>query len=118
MSLASSIKPSPAVSPSWTDPLMPSSSWFSLGRAFGIVEPSQSATPQAAVPFGASLAVAADATRVDYSIYGFDHASQTATVTVDGQVLPVLKHTDGNTKTVTHPDGKRMNDADDDARED
>ncbi|GLZ82118.1 hypothetical protein Afil01_69250 [Actinorhabdospora filicis] len=100
------------------DALIPSSRWFGLGAAFGMAQPSCGTTPPAAIPFGASLAVTSEATGIDFAVYGFDTASQTATVTIDGAVLPVLKHTTGTTKTRTDPDGTRMNDSDDDQQED
>jgi len=102
------------------DPLYPSSGAFALGRPFGLRDVSDEVTAAEAVPFGLNRAVVAPAEAVgDLSAYGFDHERQIGTVVdADGAVVPLLRHTTGQTHTTTNPDGHKGPDFDVDQRED
>jgi putative ATP-grasp target RiPP len=102
------------------DPLYPNSGAFGLGRPFGLLETSSGATTPEAVPFGLRRAVLAPSVGVgDLSMYGYDHDRQIGTVVdTDGAVVPLLRHTTGQTKTTTNPDGHKGPDSDTDQRED
>lgn len=96
-------------------PVYPASSRFPLGLPFGLVPAGTGSTASGSMPFGLRLATAHVPTPVgDLSRYGYDTDRQ---VGVDTQT-PLLKHTDGQTSTVTHPDGYQGNDTDQDVRED
>lgn len=99
--------------------LYPASSRFPLGRPFGLVPTSTGGTAPSSMPFGLRLAIVHPATPVgDLSRYGYDTDRQIGIVRDGDAVTPLLKHTDGYTRTVTHPDGHRGNDTDQDVRED
>ncbi len=102
------------------DPLYPDSSAFALGRPFGLLDSAGQVTATGAVPFGLNRAVVAPAVPVgDLSRYGFDHERQIGTVVeADGVVVPLLRHTTGQTRTTTNPDGSKGPDSDVDQRED
>ncbi|WP_249713817.1 putative ATP-grasp-modified RiPP [Rhizomonospora bruguierae] len=106
--------------PARPDPLCPYSGAFGLGRPFGLLDASQGVTTSEAVPFGLRCAVVAPAVEVgDLSAYGFDHDRQIGTVVgEDGVAVPLLRHTTGQTRTTTNPDGYRGPDSDTDQRED
>jgi putative ATP-grasp target RiPP len=102
------------------DPLYPHSGAFGLGRPFGLLEASREVTAPEAVPFGLRRAVTAPVVEVgDLSGYGFDHDQQIGTVVgEDGVVMPLLRHSTGQTRTTTNPDGHKGPDSDTDQRED
>jgi len=102
------------------DPLYPNSGAFALGRPFGLLDASGQVTAAEAVPFGLRRAVLAPAVEVgDLSAYGFDHDRQIGTVVgEDGVAVPLLRHTTGQTRTTTNPDGHKGPDSDTDQRED
>lgn len=102
------------------DPLYPNFGAFGLGRPFGLLDVSREMTAPEAVPFGLRRAVVAPAVEVgDLSVYGFDHDRQIGTVVgEDGVAVPLLRHTTGQTRTTTNPDGHRGPDSDTDQRED
>jgi putative ATP-grasp target RiPP len=99
--------------------LYPASSRFPLGSPFGLVPAGGGVTEPDSMPFGLRLATAHVATPVgDLSRYGYDTDHQIGIVRDGDTVMPLLKHTDGQTSTVTHPDGHQGNDTDQDVRED
>jgi putative ATP-grasp target RiPP len=102
------------------DPLFPNSDAFALGSPFGLLDTCKEVTPREVWPFGLRRAVVAPAVEVgDLSGYGFDHDRQIGTVVdADGVVVPLLRHTTGQTRTTTNPDGHRSPDSDTDQRED
>lgn len=102
------------------DPLYPYSGAFALGRPFGLLDTCGAVTAAEVLPFGLRRAVVALAVAVgDLSTYGFDHERQIGTVVdADGVVVPLLKHTTGQTRTTTNPDGRKGPDSDTDQRED
>jgi putative ATP-grasp target RiPP len=102
------------------DPLYPNSGAFGLGRPFGLLDASQEVTAPEAMPFGLRRAVVAPGVEVgDLSAYGFDHDRQIGTVVgEDGVAVPLLRHTTGQTRTSTNPDGHKGPDSDTDQRED
>jgi len=106
--------------PAGPDPLYPMSGAFGLGRPFGLVDPSGEVTAAGAVPFGLRRAVCAPAVSVgDLAAYGFDHDRQIGTVLdTDGAMVPLMKHSTGQTKTSTNPDGAKGPDSDTDQTED
>lgn len=87
-----------------------------LGRADAVPEP-----PTARRPFGLTRAeppratVAVDATSIDY-----DEDQQIGLICDQrsGDVVPLARHTDGQTGTVTNSDGHQGRDSDTDHRED
>lgn len=102
------------------DPLYPNSGAFALGRPFGLLDADEDETSREVWPFGLRCAVTAPLVEVgDLSAYGFDHDRQIGTVVdADGVVVPLLRHTTGQTRTTTNPDGHRGADSDADQRED
>jgi putative ATP-grasp target RiPP len=99
--------------------LYPASSRFPLGSPFGLVPAGDGVTEADSMPLGLRLATAHAATPVgDLSRYGYDTDRQIGIVRDGDTVVPLLKHTDGQTSTVTHPDGHQGNDTDQDVRED
>lgn len=102
------------------DPLYPNSGAFGLGRPFGLLDVSEEVTAPAAVPFGLRRAMVAPAAEIgNLSAYRFDHDRQIGTVVGDdGVVVPLLRHTTGQTRTTTNPDGHKGPDSDTDQRED
>lgn len=102
------------------DLLHPVSAVFALGRPFGLLEADNGMTATEVMPFGLRRAVVAPAVEVgDLSAYGFDHDRQIGIVMgADGVVVPLLRHTTGQTRTTTNPDGHGGPDSDIDQRED
>ncbi|MGH3773290.1 MAG: putative ATP-grasp-modified RiPP [Pseudonocardiaceae bacterium] len=100
--------------------VFPSSDHFPLGRPYGRIE----TTPQPASavrPFGLTLAVAPSAvTRVDPAELGYDEDTQVGLIRDGADMVPLSKHTDGQTNTITQGgDGQKTNkDSDTDHRED
>jgi putative ATP-grasp target RiPP len=100
--------------------LFPSSDHFPLGRAYGQID----ATPEPASearPFGLMLAVpASTVSDVDPAELGYDEDAQVGLIRDGVEMVPLSKHTDGQTKTVTQGgDGQTTNkDSDTDHRED
>jgi putative ATP-grasp target RiPP len=101
------------------DPLYPVSGLFPLGRAYGLLPISAEVCPPEMLPFGLRQAVVAAATPTeDLSTFGYDCQLQIGTVRDGEQVVPLLKHTTGQTRSVTNPDGSKPRDSDTDQRED
>ncbi|MGH4013893.1 MAG: putative ATP-grasp-modified RiPP [Pseudonocardiaceae bacterium] len=100
--------------------VFPSSDHFPLGRAYGRVETIRE--PASAVrPFGLTLAVQPrEVTRVDPAELGYDEDAQVGLIRDGASMVPLSKHTDGQTNTVTQGgDGQTTNrDSDTDHRED
>lgn len=100
--------------------VFPSSDHFPLGRAYGRID----TTPQPAsvvCPFGLTLAVPAHTvSRVDPAELGYDEDAQVGLIRDGAEMMPLSKHTDGQTNTVTQGgDGQTTNkDSDTDYRED
>lgn len=89
-----------------------------LGRPYGAVEPS-SAQPSERRPFGLRFARACTAiSTVDIEAIAYDEKRQISIVETPEGVIPLARHTDGQTSTVTHGDGKGGHDTDTDHRED
>jgi putative ATP-grasp target RiPP len=101
------------------DPLYPVRGQFSLGRPFGLLPLSDEVCTAEAVPFGLRQAVPTAAVPVgDLSVYGYDHESQLGIIRDGKRTVPLLRHTTGQTRTNTHPDGQKGPDSDTDHRED
>ncbi len=100
--------------------LFPSSDHFPLGRAYGCV----AATPEPASsvrPFGLTLAVKLEAgTVVDPAELGYDDDAQVGLIRHGADMIPLSRHTTGQTNTITQGgDGQTTNvDSDTDQRED
>lgn len=100
--------------------VFPSSDHFPLGRAYGHVQ----GTPQPASavrPFGLTLAVAPIAGAVlDPAELGYDEDAQVGLIREGADMVPLSRHTTGQTNTVTQGgDGHGSNrDSDTDYRED
>lgn len=100
--------------------VFPSSDHFPLGRAYGRIE----TTPQPASavrPFGLTLAAPAGTVYpVDPAELGYDEDAQVGLIRDGAGMVPLSKHTDGQTSTVTQGgDGQTTNkDSDTDHRED
>lgn len=98
----------------------PRSIHLPLGRPYGAVD----GTPEEATharPFGMLLARRCAApTSLNVTAYGYDSSTQTGTVRTADGVVPLARHTDGQTNTVTDKgDGDGTNkDTDSDVRED
>ncbi len=100
--------------------LFPSSDHFPLGRAYGQVD-TTSEPVSAARPFGLTLAVPASGVNyVNPAELGYDEDAQVGLIRDGADMVPLSKHTDGQTKTVTQGgDGQTTNkDSDTDHRED
>lgn len=97
-----------------------SSDHFPLGRAYGRID----TTPQpvsVVCPFGLTLALPAHTMScVDPAELGYDEDAQVGLIRDGAQMVPLSKHTDGQTNTVTQGgDGQTTNkDSDTDYRED
>jgi putative ATP-grasp target RiPP len=101
------------------DPLYAASGLFPLGRPFGLLPASQQQCPVDLLPFGLRRAVSSPAVPVgDLSAYGYDHDQQIGVLRVGETVVPLLRHTTGQTRTTTNPDGHKGPDSDTDHRED
>jgi len=99
-------------------PFSPLSSQFPLGRPFGLLGPAKLSNPEG-LPFGLRIAVAPVPIKMgDLSRFTYDHQQQIGLTEVDGFQVPLMKHTDGTTKTSTNPDGQKGPDSDSDVRED
>ncbi len=100
--------------------VFPSSDHFPLGRPHGRIETTPE--PASAVrPFGLTLAVSPRVvTVVDPSELSYDHEAQVGLICDGASMVPLSKHTDGQTNTVTDGgDGQNTNkDSDTDHRED
>ncbi len=100
--------------------MFPSSDHFPLGRAYGRID--TTAQPVSVVcPFGLALAVPARTVScVDPAELGYDEDAQVGLIRDGAQMVPLSKHTDGQTSTVTQGgDGQTTNkDSDTDHRED
>jgi putative ATP-grasp target RiPP len=97
--------------------LFPASDHFPLGRAYGCVQ----ATPCPASgvrPFGLTLAVAPSAVRFDPGELGYDDVRQIGLIRDGREMVPLARHTDGQTNTQTNADGHGGYDSDTDWRED
>lgn len=100
--------------------LFPSSDHFPLGRAYGRID----TTPELASvarPFGLTLAVPASMMNcVDPAELSYDEDAQVGLIRHGAEMVPLSKHTDGQTSTVTQGgDGQTTNkDSDTDHRED
>lgn len=102
-----------------SDPLYPANALFPLGRPFGLIPQSDGVCPAGLLPFGLRQAVAGRPQPAgDLSAYGFDHSRQIGTVRDGNAVVPLMRHTDGQTRSVTRPDGQSGPDTDQDRRED
>jgi putative ATP-grasp target RiPP len=101
--------------------VFPQSDQFPLGRPYGAV-PGEPEPASAARPFG--LAATArrvrpdNVARLDPGDLGYDDEAQIGLIRDGEQMVPLAKHTNGQTKTVTHNDGHGGNDSDSDYRED
>jgi len=100
--------------------IFPASDHFPLGRAYGCINTTPE--PASAVrPFGLTLAVPpSTVTRVDSADLGYDEDAQIGLIRDGTDMVPLAKHTDGQTSTVTQGgDGQTTNrDSDTDHRED
>ncbi|MGH3822869.1 MAG: putative ATP-grasp-modified RiPP, partial [Pseudonocardiaceae bacterium] len=100
--------------------LFPSSDHFPLGRAYGQID-TKPEPASAARPFGLALAVPVGTVhRVDPAELGYDEDAQVGLIRDGVDMVPLSKHTDGQTSTVTQGgDGQTTNkDSDTDHRED
>jgi putative ATP-grasp target RiPP len=90
-----------------------------LGRPFGLLSTSEDITDPESLPFGLRLAVEVPATSIgELAAFGYDTDQQIGTVRDGDQVVPLLRHTTGQTRTTTNPDRHRGPDSDTDHRED
>lgn len=111
--------PADATRASEADPLHPASGLFPLGRPFGLLPESDEVCPAELLPFGLRRAVVGKAVPVgDLSAYDYDHDQQIGTVRDGDTVLPLMRHTTGQTSTTTNADGHKGPDSDTDHRED
>lgn len=98
----------------------PSSDHFPLGRAYGHVE-STPEPPSAARPFGLTHTVApVTMAVVDPAALSYDDETQVGLIRQGARMVPLSRHTTGQTNTVTQGgDGHGTNqDSDTDHRED
>lgn len=100
--------------------VFPASDHFPLGRAYGRVETSNE--PASTVrPFGLTLAVPVNTvSKLDPDELGYDEGKQVGLIRHGAYMIPLSKHTNGQTNTVTQGgDGQNTNrDSDTDYRED
>ena len=97
--------------------IFPSSDHFPLGQPFGWVDTTASpASP--ARPFGLSLAVQTRASLLDMDALGYDTDQQIGLILDGEDMVPLSRHTDGQTNTQTNSDGHGGVDSDTDQRED
>lgn len=100
--------------------VFPPSDHFPLGRAYGRIDTTPE--PASAVrPFALTLAVASSAvTRVDPAELSYDEDAQVGLIRDGADTVPLSRHTDGQTNTITdRGDGQNTNrDSDTDYRED
>ncbi|WP_414936603.1 putative ATP-grasp-modified RiPP [Amycolatopsis sp. cmx-11-51] len=96
----------------------PASDHFPLGRPFGAVDTSDE-RPSHARPFGLTLAVRPRvSTSLETDRLGYDSDRQIGLIREGDDMVPLAKHTDGQTNTQTNADGQHGPDSDTDARED
>jgi len=101
------------------DPLHPARGLFALGRPFGLLPVSEEVCDAVAMPFGLCHAVESTMVPIgDLSAYGYDAGRQIGVVHDGDRVVPLLRHTTGQTRTTTNPDGHEGADSDTDYRED
>lgn len=101
------------------DPLYPATAQFPLGRPFGLLPAAGDACTAEALPFGLRRAVVVPGTPIgDLASYTYDQEQQIGMVRDGDRVIPLLKHTTGQTSTTTNPDGFKGPDTDTDHRED
>jgi putative ATP-grasp target RiPP len=81
--------------------VFPSSDHFPWGRAYSRIETTPE--PASAVrPFGLTLAVAPSAvTRIDPAELGYDEDAQVGLIRDGTDMVPLSRHTDGQTNTIT-----------------
>ena len=99
--------------------MFPSSDHFPLGHAYGRVDAAP--CPASSVrPFGLTLAVARSGVAFDPDQLGYDDERQIGLIRDGEHMVPLSKHTDGQTNTITDGgDGQKTNqDSDTDWRED
>lgn len=98
--------------------MFPLSDHFPLGHAYGRVN----ATPAPVSdlrPFGLTLAVPPRASvRFNPAELGYDDVHQIGLIRDGEEMVPLSRHTDGQTKTQTNSDGQGGYDSDTDHRED
>jgi putative ATP-grasp target RiPP len=95
-----------------------SSDHFPLGRAYGRVD-ATSGPASGVRPFGLTLAVPPPTSiRVDPAELGYDDICQIRLIRDGGGMVPLSRHTDGQTNTQTNTDGHGGYDSDTDYRED
>jgi putative ATP-grasp target RiPP len=102
------------------DALHPATGHFPLGRPFGMLPPGGGTSRPDALPFGLRQAITPPATigLGDLDQYGYDRERQIGVAFTPDGAVPLARHTTGQTRTVTHPDGKKGPDSDADQRED
>src|SRR5690606_8758046 len=94
--------PADAVGLPEADPLYPASGLFPLGRPFGLLPASDEECPAEVLPFGLRRAVTSPAVPIgDLSAYGYDHDQQIGTFRDGETVVPLMRHTTGQTRTTT-----------------
>jgi putative ATP-grasp target RiPP len=90
---------------------------FPLGEQYGPA----GEEPEGVTPFGLRYATPPGpgaVTDVDWSAIGYDPARQIATVTEDGEQVPAMKHTSGQTSTSTATQDRSGGDKDTDTTQD
>lgn len=100
--------------------VFPPSDQFPLGRPYGVIE-SQAEPPSTVRPFGLTVAVpAVTVATINPAHLGYDEDAQIGLICDGDAMVPLSKHTDGQTNTVTQGgDGQNTNrDSDTDHRED
>lgn len=91
---------------------------FPLGRAYGRID-ARPAPASAVRPFGLTLAVQPRVNiRFDPGELGYDNVRQIGLIRDGEEMVPLSKHTDGQTSTQTNADGHGGRDSDTDHRED
>src|SRR5262249_14785624 len=101
------------------DPVQPVTGQFPLGRAFGLLSTSEEMCPPEALPFGLRCAVQGTYVSIsELSAYGYDSAAQIGSLRDGDRVVPLCRHTTGQTRTATNRDGHKGPDSDTDQRED
>lgn len=95
-----------------------SSDHFPLGRAYGRVD-ATSGPVSGVRPFGLTLTVPPPTSiRFDPAELGYDDICQIGLIRDGGGMVPLSRHTDGQTNTQTNTDGHGGYDSDTDYRED
>jgi putative ATP-grasp target RiPP len=102
----------------WDDPLFSRSDQVPLGRAYGAVE-STPQPPSGVRPFGLTMAVLPrTVAQLNPAELGYDEEAQVGLIRDGGTMVPLSRHTDGQTNTATNNDGHQGVDSDTDHRED